>query len=86
MLACDVPISAALAGLIHGDLFLAGRFRLLTLIVLTGGVALLARVLLIGSASKGIAFALVMEWVVTPSLAIWQNALRNAHENSVVRL
>lgn len=43
----------------------AGRFRLLTLIVVTGGLARLAEAFLAGSASNSVVFALVMELVVT---------------------
>lgn len=56
------------------------RFRLLTILVFAGGIVRLAGVLLTGSVSNSVIFALVMELVVTPSLAIWQNALRSAHD------
>lgn len=123
LLACVVPISAGLAGVFQGALFLsdqpstalhdshfrylsglllaiglgflsavpdierhAGRFRWLTFLVFMGGFARLIGVFLTGSTSTGILFALVMELVVTPSLAIWQNALRSDRNLSDSRL
>jgi hypothetical protein len=49
-----------------------GRFRLLTGIVVVGGVGRLLSLLSIGPASPTMTAALVMELVVTPCLAIWQ--------------
>jgi hypothetical protein len=51
------------------------RFRLLTLLVFTGGLARLAGVLLIGLASPAMLFALVMELFITPCLAFWRERL-----------
>lgn len=51
------------------------RFRLLTLLVFTGGLARLAGVLLIGLASPAMLFALVMELLITPCLAFWRERL-----------
>jgi uncharacterized membrane protein YfcA len=49
------------------------RFRLLTAIVLTGGIGRLTGVLLTGALDKTVLFALVMELVVTPTLCVWQH-------------
>ncbi len=48
------------------------RFRLLTGIVVLGGVGRLLSLLSIGPASPTMTAALVMELVVTPCLALWQ--------------
>jgi len=48
------------------------RFRLLTLMVVLGGVGRLMSLLSIGVASPAMDAALVMELVVTPALALWQ--------------
>lgn len=49
------------------------RFRLLTAIVLLGGIGRLVSVLSIGPPSPVMLAALVMELVVTPGLALWQH-------------
>jgi hypothetical protein len=49
-----------------------GRFRLLTFIVVAGGLARLLSVQEVGAPSRGMAAALVMELLVTPALALWQ--------------
>jgi Domain of unknown function (DUF4345) len=51
------------------------RFRLLTLIVLTGGLARLYGVFLVGPPSRPMLFGLVMELLVTPALALWRERL-----------
>ncbi len=48
------------------------RFRLLTGIVLIGGIGRLLSVIVIGSPSGSMIAALAMELLVTPSLALWQ--------------
>jgi hypothetical protein len=48
------------------------RFRLLTVLVLTGGLARLCGLLLIGLPSVPMLFGLAMELVVTPALALWR--------------
>jgi hypothetical protein len=50
-----------------------GRFRLLTGIVMLGGIGRLLSVLSIGPPSRSMAAALVMELLVTPGLALWQH-------------
>jgi uncharacterized membrane protein YfcA len=50
----------------------APRFRLLTAIVVTGGVGRLASLLLRGVPPKPMLAALGMELVVTPALCFWQ--------------
>jgi hypothetical protein len=49
-----------------------GRFRLLALIVVIGGLSRLSGVLLRHDADLSILFALGMELGVTPALALWQ--------------
>jgi Domain of unknown function (DUF4345) len=58
------------------------RFRLLTLIVLTGGLARLAGLLLIGPPSAPMLFGLAMELAVTPALALWRERLDNVCRGS----
>jgi hypothetical protein len=48
------------------------RFRVLTGIVVAGGLGRLMSLLLRGSPDKPMLAALVMELVVTPALALWQ--------------
>jgi hypothetical protein len=48
------------------------RVRLLTAIVVIGGVGRLMSLLLRGPPDKSMLAALVMELVVTPALAVWQ--------------
>ena len=48
------------------------RFRLLTAIVVVGGLGRLLSLLSIGTPSRAMTAALVMELVVTPALALWQ--------------
>ncbi len=47
-------------------------FRLLTLVVVTGGLGRLAGLVLVGVPSAPMLFGLVMELVVTPLLCLWQ--------------
>ena len=51
------------------------RFRLLTLLVFTGGLARLAGLFLVGLPSAGMLFGLAMELLVTPALALWRERL-----------
>ena len=51
------------------------RFRLLTLLVFTGGIARLIGVLLAGLASPAMLFGLAMELFITPGLAFWRERL-----------
>ena len=51
----------------HGE-----RFRLLTFIVVMGGIGRLVSLLAVGQASGIMSGALAMELVVTPALALWQ--------------
>ncbi len=52
---------------VHG-----GRFRLLTCIVVAGGVGRLWSLLSVGAPSPAMLAALAMELLVTPGLTIWQ--------------
>ena len=51
------------------------RFRLLTLLVFTGGLARLTGIFLVGLASPAMLFGLVMELFITPGLAFWRERL-----------
>lgn len=53
------------------------RFRLLTLIVLTGGLARLSGLLLIGPPSAPMLAGLAMELAVTPALALWRERVEH---------
>ena len=116
-LACIVPLSAGLFGMIKGAAFLGGgsadmdshvrylsgllfgigvgfattiptiekhsqRFRLLTYIVVAGG---LARLLGLIAAEPGAAMkaALAMELVVTPALCLWQHRIAKRYFSSI---
>ena len=60
---------------IHGD-----RFRLLTCIVVVGGVGRLLSLLAIGAPSPVMLAALAMELLVTPGLALWQHRIARTTE------
>jgi len=110
VLACAVPISAGLGGIINGASFLGGegaaldshmrylsglllaigvcflcivpnierqraRMRLLTFIVVIGGIARLLGLLLAGNPGTAMLLALAMELAVTPLLCFWQASL-----------
>lgn len=51
------------------------RFRLLTLLVFTGGLARLAGVFLVGVPSSAMLVGLAMELLVAPGLAFWRERL-----------
>ncbi len=51
----------------------AARFRLLTALVVTGGVGRMISLLTIGVPSPPMLFGLVMELGVTPALCFWQS-------------
>lgn len=52
------------------------RFRILTAIVVVGGLGRLASLIAIGPPSSGaMKAALVMELIVTPALALWQHRI-----------
>lgn len=51
------------------------RFRLLTLLVFTGGLARLSGLFLVGLPSIAMLGGLVMELLVTPGLALWRERL-----------
>jgi hypothetical protein len=53
------------------------RFRLLTAIVVAGGLGRLLSLLLRGTPDAPMLAALVMELVVTPALALWQGRIAN---------
>jgi hypothetical protein len=52
-----------------------GRFRLLTGIVVLGGIGRLVSLLSVGPPSASMKAALAMELVVTPALALWQRRI-----------
>lgn len=49
-----------------------GRFQILTLVVVLGGLARLAGIGVVGVPAPTMLLALVMELVVTPALCLWQ--------------
>lgn len=57
----------------------ATRFRLLTFIVFTGGLARLAGIFLAGWPSEAMLFGLGMELVITPLLCLWQMRVSRMH-------
>ena len=56
----------------------SARFRLLAAIVVIGGLGRLLSVSLEGAADASTLFALAMELVVTPTLALWQRRVAHA--------
>ena len=56
-----------------------GRFRLLTLLVIVGGLARLIGLLLTGIPSLYMLGGLFLELVVTPILTLWQTRIANAY-------
>jgi hypothetical protein len=56
-----------------------GRFRLLTLVVVLGGLGRLVGLLLTGIPSLFMLGGLLMELVVTPVLCLWQTRIANAY-------
>jgi hypothetical protein len=68
-------IGLAFWGTVPGIEVQGVRFRLLTLLVLTGGIARLAGVFLAGLASPVMLFGLAMELLITPGLAFWRERL-----------
>src|ERR687893_234059 len=56
-----------------------GRFRLLALLVVIGGLARLTGLLLTGVPSLYMLGGLAVELVVTPIIAIWQTRVANAY-------
>jgi len=56
----------------------SARFRLLAAIVVIGGLGRLLSVALDGAADASTLFALAMELVVTPTLALWQRRVAHA--------
>jgi hypothetical protein len=59
-----------------------GRFQLLTLIVVVGGLARLGGLLITGLPALTMVAALVMELVVTPLICLWQ--LRVSRQNPIL--
>jgi Domain of unknown function (DUF4345) len=61
------------------DIATAGaRFRLLTALVVVGGLGRLASLLAVGPPDASMGFGLAMELVITPALALWQRRLELA--------
>jgi len=58
--------------------FRCAGFRLLAIVVVIGGSARLLSVALHGTSDRVTLFALLMELVVTPSLALWQMRVANS--------
>jgi len=57
-----------------------GRFRLLALIVVIGGLSRLSGVLLSRDADLSTLFALAMELGMTPALVLWQARVADRHK------
>lgn len=51
------------------------RFRILTAIVVVGGLGRLASLVAVGTPSLSMTAALAMELIVTPALALWQHRI-----------
>ena len=61
-----------LSGIPHIEQHTA-RFRLLTWMVVTGGISRLLGFFIMGNPGHFMSFALVMELIVTPLLCLWQH-------------
>ncbi len=118
-LACLVPLSAGLSGLLRGADFLGGgsidldshfrylsglllgiglgflsaisriehhtlRIRLLTTIVVIGGIGRLLGFFITGLSTPAMLAALGMELLVTPLLCLWQSHVAKKYEKSVL--
>ena len=59
-----------------------GRFRLLTLLVVIGGLARLVAFALTGLPSLFMLAGLVVELVVTPALCLWQTRIANRYADA----
>lgn len=59
-----------------------GRFRLLTALVVGGGLGRVVSWLAVGPPSHGMAYALIMELGVTPLLCLWQNRVSGRSADS----
>ena len=57
------------------------RFRLLTLLVVTGGAARLLGIVLHGWPPASMLFGLMMELVVTPLLCLWQTRINGRRQD-----
>ena len=73
-------IGAAFLSCIPGVERKRGRFRLLTLIVVAGGLGRLAALLDRGAPRAEHLFGLAMELAVVPALAIWQTRIAGGKE------
>lgn len=62
----------------------SGRFQLLTLVVLVGGLGRLAGMFITGLPSLAMLFALVMELVVTPLVCLWQMRVARLHAPAAI--
>ncbi|HZH52597.1 MAG TPA: DUF4345 domain-containing protein [Microvirga sp.] len=60
-----------------------GRFRLLTLLVVIGGLGRLAGLLLTGLPSLFMLGGLFLELIVTPVLCLWQTRIANRYADEV---
>ena len=60
-----------------------GRFRLLTLLVVIGGLGRLLGLALTGIPSFFMLGGLVMELIVTPAICLWQTRIANAYAEEV---
>ena len=58
-----------------------GRFQLLTLIVVAGGLGRLAGMLITGLPSLSMILALAMELLVTPAICLWQMRVAGLFED-----
>lgn len=62
---------------------MSGRFRLLTAIVVVGGLGRLVSLVKVGTPDAPMLFGLGMELIVTPALALWQSRLAQAIQRTI---
>lgn len=56
------------------------RVRILTFVVIIGGLGRLAGFLIAGTPGKIMVLALAMELIITPALCLWQNSLARRYQ------
>ena len=74
-----LAIGFGFASTIPGIETKSARFRLLSMIVVVGGLGRLLSLLVIGPADGAMSAALGMELIVTPLLALWQHRVARAY-------
>lgn len=78
-------IGLGFASAIPGIECKGARFRLLTMIVVVGGLGRLLSLMMVGPADSAMTAALAMELIVTPALAVWQRGIARMYSGAASR-